>query len=173
MEFHKQDGKRVVLRGMNTYPPKPISSQRMEVVLRQGDIERATECLLTFRKPPDNNTQHSTYIQGLLQKHERVFRDLPVGRPPDRGFELIIDLEEGKQAVITTPYRHPKRYKDEIEKTIKELMELGYICPSSNAFASSMVLVKKKDGTLRICIYYIEQNNKTIKTGIPSLGLMN
>ena len=38
MEFQGQDGKWVVLMGMNTYPPKPESSQRMEVVLRRGDI---------------------------------------------------------------------------------------------------------------------------------------
>ena len=53
MEFQGSDGKQVVLRGMNTYPPKPVSSQRMEAVLRQGDIEY----VVTFRKPPDNNTQ--------------------------------------------------------------------------------------------------------------------
>ena len=128
MEFQGQDGKWVVLRSMNTYPPKPVSSQRMEAVLRQGDIEWSIECLVTFRKPPDNNTQHPVDIQALLQKHERVFRDLPAGRPPDRGFEHIIELEEGTQAVITTPYRHPKRDKDEIEKMIKELLELEYIC---------------------------------------------
>ena len=78
----------------------------------------------------------------MLQKHERVFRDLPVSRPPDRGFEHIIELEEGTEAVITTPYRHPKRYKDEIEKTIKELITE----PSTR---------------------------KPLKTGMPSLGLMN
>ena len=44
------------LRGMNTYPPKPVSSQRMEVVLKQDDIEWATKCFFTFRKAPENNT---------------------------------------------------------------------------------------------------------------------
>ena len=34
MEFQGQDGKRVVLRGMNTYPPKPVSSQRREAIVR-------------------------------------------------------------------------------------------------------------------------------------------
>ena len=34
MEFQGPDGRRVVLRGMNTYPPKVVSSQRMEAVLR-------------------------------------------------------------------------------------------------------------------------------------------
>ena len=125
MEFQGQDGKWVVLRGMNTYPPKPVSSQRMEAVLRQGDIEWSVECFVTFQKPPDSKTQHPVDIQALLQKHERVLRDLPVGRQLDRGFEHIIELEEGTQAVITTPYKNPKRYKNEIEKTIKELMELG------------------------------------------------
>ena len=168
MEFQGPDGKRVVLRGMNTYPPKPLSSQRMEAVLQQDDIEWAAKCLVTFRKPPETNTRHPSDIQALLQKHEKVFRDLPSGRLPDRGFEHIIELEEGTQAVITTPYRHPKRYKDEIEKTIKELLELGYIRPSSSPFASSIVLVKKKDGTLRMCIDYRALNKKTIKNRYPN-----
>ena len=42
MEFQGPDGRRVVLRGMNTYPAKVVSSQRMEVVLRHQDIEWAT-----------------------------------------------------------------------------------------------------------------------------------
>jgi hypothetical protein len=89
-------------------------------------------------------------LQVLLHKHHKVFSDIPRGIPPDRGFEHIIELEEGVQAVITNPYRHPKFYKDEIEKTIKELLKMGHIHPSSNPFASFVVLVKKKDGTLRI-----------------------
>jgi hypothetical protein len=66
-------------------------------------------------------------IQELLGKHERVFEPLPVGRPPDRGFEHVIELEEGSNPIITTPYRNPKRFKDEIEKAIKELLEMGHI----------------------------------------------
>ena len=76
-----------------------------------------------------------------MQKHERVFRDLPAGQPLDRRFEHIIELEEGTKEVITTPYINPEIYKDEIEKTIKELLELGYIRPSSSPFASSVVSV--------------------------------
>ena len=167
MEFQGQDGKRVVLRGMNTYPPKPISLQRMEVVLRQRDIEWSTEFLITFRNPPNNDTQHPTNTHALLHKHEKVFKDIPVGQSPDRGFGHIIELEEGTQAVITTLYKHPKRYKDEIKKTIKELLELGYIRPSSSPFASSVVLVKKKYGTLRVCIDYTALNKNTIKNRYP------
>lgn len=52
-------------------------------------------------------------------KHTKVFSDIPHGRPPDRGIEHIIELEEGTNPIMITPYRHPKRLKDEIEKTIK------------------------------------------------------
>ena len=73
MEFQGLDRKWVVFRGMNTYPPKPVSLQRMEVVLRQDDIEWAAKCFVIFRKHPENNTQHLDGIHALLQKHEKVF----------------------------------------------------------------------------------------------------
>jgi hypothetical protein len=46
--------------------------------------------------------------------------------------------------MITPPYRHPGRFKDEIEKAINELLVMGHIRPNSNPFASSIVLVLKK-----------------------------
>jgi hypothetical protein len=76
-------------------------------------------------------------------------------------------LEEGAKPVITTPYRCPKKFKDEIEKAIKALLDMGHIKPSSSPFASSVVLVKKKDGIMRMCIDYRALNKKTIKNRYP------
>jgi hypothetical protein len=72
-------------------------------------------------------------------------------------------LEEGAKPMITPPYGHPRRFKDEIERAIKEFMAMGHIRLSRNPFASSVVLVLKKDGTMRMCIYYQALNKKTIK----------
>jgi len=47
-----------------------------------------------------------------------VFGDIPLVQPSERGSENTIELEQGMQAVITTPYRHPKPYRDEIEHDI-------------------------------------------------------
>lgn len=58
-------------------------------------------------------------------------------------------------------------YKEEIEKAIKELLDMGYIRPSYIPFASFMVLVKKKDGTLQMCIDWKSLNKKTIKNQYP------
>jgi hypothetical protein len=101
-------------------------------------------------------------IQTLLGKHDRVFRPLPTGRPPNKGFEHVIELE-GAKPVITTPYKHPKKFKDEIKKAIQELLKMGHIWPSSSPFASSVVLVKKKEGTMTMCIDYRSLNKNTIK----------
>jgi hypothetical protein len=76
-------------------------------------------------------------------------------------------LEEGAKPMITRSYRHPRRFKDEIEKAIKELLAMGHIRPSINPFASSVVLVLKKDGTMRMCIDYRALNKKTIKNRYP------
>ena len=114
------------------------------------------------RKP-----NHHVDIQTVLDKHSAVFGDIPPGWPPDRGFEHVIEMEEGSKPVITTPYRQPYHFKEEIEKTIKELLSMGHIRPSSSPFASSVVLVKKKDGTMRMCIDYRALNKKTIKNRYP------
>jgi hypothetical protein len=76
-------------------------------------------------------------------------------------------LEEGAKPMITLPYRHPRRFKDEIKKAIKELLAMGHIRPSNSPIASSVVLVLKKDGTMRMCIDYRALNKKTIKNRYP------
>ena len=88
--------------------------------MRHGDTEWVVECFISNKEPLDHLQQLLEDLQVLLHKHHKVFSDIPPGIPSDRGFEHIIELEEGVQAVITNPYRHPKIYKDEIEKTIKE-----------------------------------------------------
>jgi hypothetical protein len=167
MSFRDASGSRVVLRGMSTGAPRAVSAKRMERIFRHGDVAYAAECLITTRKDSEGREQYHPQIRELLGRYEPVFGPIPPGRPPDRGFEHMIELEAGATPVITTPYRHPKKFKDEIEKAIKELLAMGHIRPSRSPFASSVVLVLKKDGTLRMCIDYRALNKKTIKNRYP------
>ena len=88
--------------------------------------------------------------------------DIPPGIPPHRGFEHTIELELGAKPIITTPYHHPKKFKDEIEQMIQEFLDKGWIHPSSSPFASSMVLVKKKDRTMCMCVDYYMLDRKSV-----------
>eukprot|EP00253_Pinus_taeda_P026401 PITA_26401 len=114
--------------------------------------------------------QH-TYSPQTISAHRMeavfLFGEIPPRQPPDQGFEHTIELEQGIQAVITTPYSHLKACRDEIEQAIQELLALGHIRPSTSPFASSVVLVKKKDGTLRMCIDYKALTKKTLKNRYP------
>lgn len=76
-------------------------------------------------------------------------------------------MENGVKLVFTTPYRHPRQHKDEIEKSIKELLEVEHIRPSKSLFSSLVVLVKKKDGAMHMHIDYMALNRKTIKNRYP------
>jgi hypothetical protein len=167
MSFNGENGKRVTLRGMSGNAPRVVTTKCMEAIFRREDIVYAAECLISVQVDKEGHPHYSHDIQKIIDNHNKVFEPIPPGPPPDRGFEHIIELEEGAKPVITTPYRHPKKYKDEIEKAIKELLDMGHIRPSSSPFASSVVLVKKKDGTMRMCIDYRALNKKTIKNRYP------
>jgi hypothetical protein len=167
MSFRDASGSRVVLRGMSTGAPRAVSAKRMEWIFRHGDVAYVAECWITTQKDSEGREQYHPQIRELLGRYEPVFGSIQPGRPPDRGFEHMIELEVGATPVITAPYRHPKKFKDEIEKAIKELLAMGHIRPSRSPFASSVVLVLKKDGTLRMCIDYRALNKKTIKNRYP------
>lgn len=137
----------------------------MEAVFWKGDVKWVVE-LRASEAATTGQTVHPE-IQSILDRYAIVFGEIPPGQPPDQGFEHNIELEQGIHAVITTPYRHPKAYRDEIERAIQELLALGHIRPSMSPFASSMVLVKKKNDTLRMCIDYRALNKKTLKNRYP------
>jgi hypothetical protein len=110
MEFQDKGGQRVILRGMSTSAPGIVCNQRMEALFKHRDMACAAKCLITMEKPSHDRQQYLADIQALLGKHERVFEPLLAGRPPDKGFEHVIELEEGLKLMITTPYRHLLRF---------------------------------------------------------------
>jgi hypothetical protein len=167
ISFNEESGKKVMLRGITGNTPRVVKTKCMEAIFRREDSVYTTECRISIQVDKEGRFHYSPNIQAIIDRHNKVFRPIPPGDPPDRGFEHIIELEEGEKPIIATPYRHPKRYKDEIEKVIKEILDMDHIRPSSSPFASSMVLVKKKYGTMHMCIDFRELNKKNIKNKYP------
>ena len=61
----------------------------------------------------------------------------------------------------------PANDLEEIKKQIKELLEKGYILPSSSPWGAPVLLVKEKDGSLRMVVYYHALNEVMIKNKYP------
>ena len=55
----------------------------------------------------------------------------------------------------------------ELKMQLQELLEKKYIRSSVSPWGASILFVKKKDGTLRLCIDYIHLNNVTVKNKFP------
>lgn len=60
-------------------------------------------------------------------------------------------------------YHYPYHHKTELEKQVKEMLDLGIIRNNQSSYASSALLVGKKDGTLWMCIDYRRLNSMTVK----------
>nr|GEX21438.1 reverse transcriptase [Tanacetum cinerariifolium] len=65
------------------------------------------------------------------------------------------------------PYRHPPNKKDAIELMVKELLKSGVIRISQSPFSSLIVMVKKKDGSWRMCVDYRQLNKYIVKDKFP------
>ena len=92
-------------------------------------------------------------LQTLLDQFESLF-DTPTGLPPKRSHDHQIPLKDESQIVKLKPYRYPTLQKNEIEHMISEMKKTRVIRDSCSSFASPVVLVKKKDGSWRLCIDY-------------------
>ena len=108
-------------------------------------------------------------ITELVEEYSDILQE-PTSLPPYReNHDHKITLVEGSNPVNQKPYRYAVYQKDEIDKMVKELLDVGKVQPSSSAYASPVVLVKKKDNTWRLCVDYRKLNNMTIKNMFPIL----
>ena len=83
-----------------------------------------------------------------------VFIEEFSGLPPQREIEFAIDIVLGATPTSITPYRMALVELKELKLQLQELLEKGYIRPSVPPWGALVLFVKKKDGTLRLCVDY-------------------
>ena len=92
--------------------------------------------------------------------------ELP-GIPPVREVELSIEILLGTAPTSRAPYRMAPTELKELKIQLQELLDKGFIRPSISPWGAPVLFVKKKDGTLRMCIDYRQINKVTVKNKYP------
>jgi hypothetical protein len=91
------------------------------------------------------NTDLPPEVALILDEFALTFA-APSQLPPERSCDHVIPLVPGAKPVHIRPYMYPPSLKDEIEKQVPGMLAKGIIQPSSSAFSSPILLVKKRMG---------------------------
>lgn len=97
----------------------------------------------------------------------KIFPEELPGLPPDREIEFAIELYPGKAPISIAPYRMAPAELKELKAQLDEMLTKGFIRPSTSPWGAPVLFVRKKDGSLRLCIDYRQLNKLTIKNKYP------
>ena len=125
----------------------------------QGELE-----LWDDENPDDGITisqQLSAKQRGQLQQLLDGYQDVLQSTPGRTDYaEHSIDTGESSP-IRLPPYRVPHAYRTQVEEELQAMLKAGIVEPSSSSWAAPIVLVKKKDGSLRFCVDYRKLNRQS------------
>lgn len=145
------NGTIVLLQGQSAPTDSDLVFQLFSADIPEGSREGV-------ELPPD--------IAAILTEFPSVF-STPAALPPPRSCDHVIPLVSGATPVNVQTYRYPPTLKNEIEHQVQDMLEKGFIQPSSSPFSSLVLLVQKKDGSWRFYVDYRYLNALTVKLVYP------
>ncbi|KAA0061789.1 reverse transcriptase [Cucumis melo var. makuwa] len=103
----------------------------------------------------------------MVREYPDVFPDELPRLPPLMEVDFAIELEPETAPIFKAPHRMAPVELKELKVQLQELLDKGFIRPSVSPWAAPILFVKKKDGSMCLCIDYRELNNVTVKNHYP------
>nr|GEU70018.1 putative reverse transcriptase domain-containing protein [Tanacetum cinerariifolium] len=158
----------VLIRGDNCDGESKLNN--ISCTKTQKYIQKGCQVYLaqvTSKKVADKSGEKRLEDVSIVREFLEVFpKDLP-GLPPARQVEFQIDLVPSAVPVARSPYQLAPAEMQELSTQLQELSDKEFIRPSSSPWGAPVLFVKKKDGSIRMCIDYREQNKLTVKNRYP------
>lgn len=149
--------------------PEYIVSVLTENDTEELDAENAAAVFAIKISETDTDDRFDKLPRWLKEKYSATVRDdLPpkkFAEPPK--VEHEIEIKPGARLPRRQPYQTTPKIEQEINLIVADLLEKKFIVPSKSPCSSPVVLVKKKDGTYRLCVDYRALNTVTIKDPFP------
>jgi hypothetical protein len=159
--FDEEDNSRI-MQGI----PRPIFFRDISALQLKINFRKGCQIYETSMEAPTKDKDPSIEYYLVLKEYQYVFWEFP-GLPPNRDIVFSIDLMSEVIIVSKTPYIMSKLELKELRMQIEDLFKKGYIHPSVSPWGSLILFVKKKYGTLRLCINLIYMNKLTVKNKYP------
>ncbi|GKA95701.1 reverse transcriptase domain-containing protein [Tanacetum coccineum] len=128
-------------------------------------VERPKEKMRHLRSARTKEQKQEEIV--VVRYYLEVFPDDLSGLPPNQEIKFRIELVPEAIPVAKSPYRLAPSEMEELSGQLKELQDKGFIQPSSSPWGAPVLFVKKKDGSIRMCIDYREPNKLIIKNHYP------
>src|SRR5438034_351606 len=103
----------------------------------------------------------------VVREYPDVFPEGLPGLPPDRAVEFSIELLPGTAPVFRKHYKMSSNDLAEMKVQLQDLLDKGFIRPSSSPWGCSAMFVDKKDQTKRLVVDYRPLNEVTVKNKYP------
>ena len=134
-------------------------------------IRRGTKAFALLLNPEDSGPSlppSEPQIKEILEEFKDVFpNELPNGLPPARSQDFKIELVPDAAPIKKGLYRLSTKETEELRSQLHDLLEKGFIQPSSSPWGSPILFVNKKDGGFRLCVDYRALNKVTVKNSYP------
>ncbi|GBG63173.1 hypothetical protein CBR_g36942 [Chara braunii] len=127
------------------------------------------QVFVVYIRPVTEPKQEFSYTDSTIAKMLEEFKDLsesPTGVVP-RPIQHMIEIDSDSRTPKGAIYSMSPRELEELRKQLDELLEKGWIRPSSSPFGAPVLFVPKKEGELRMCIDYRGLNAITVKNVEP------
>jgi len=115
---------------------------------------------------PDLTAEQQTEVKQLLSEYREIFSDVPT---VTHLIEHKVELTE-KEPVRYIPYPVPYKMQEVIDKEIDDMLSMGVIEHSEAPYASPLALVKKPDGSYRVCVNFKKLNKITVFDPEPMMS---
>jgi hypothetical protein len=103
----------------------------------------------------------------VVRKFPDVFLDDLPGMPPERAIKFKIELQPSTSHISKAPYKMSREELAKLKIQLKDLLDKGFIRPSSSSWGCVALFILKKNNGLRLCVDYRPLNAVTIKNTYP------